>query len=105
MLTPLILSSLLAVMVFLFSLSEVTSLWDIDGKFSLKVIDARSLNVAKDATVSGTLVFCYQTEDLQLDSLYLPDSCCHRFKCMLVCIMVVRHCARPRAHAMCIRRW
>lgn len=31
---------------------ETTDLWDIDGKFSLKVISAGNLNVSKDASVS-----------------------------------------------------
>ena len=31
---------------------ETVNLWDIDGKFSLKIVSAGNLNVSKDASVS-----------------------------------------------------
>ncbi len=31
---------------------ETANLWDIDGRFSLKIVSAGNLNVSKDASVS-----------------------------------------------------
>ena len=38
---------------------EATSLWDIEGKFSLKIISAGNLNVGKDASVRVFYYYYY----------------------------------------------
>jgi hypothetical protein len=32
--------------------AETTNLWDVEGRFSLKIVSAGNLNVSKDASVS-----------------------------------------------------
>ncbi len=50
--------------------AETTDLWDIEGKFSLKIVSAGNLNVSKDASVSKGIMLQYIT------SIYVPVCLC-----------------------------
>lgn len=42
--------------------TETTNLWEIDGKFSLKIVSAGNLNVSKDASVGFPLLYAHGEE-------------------------------------------